>query len=317
MALINQVNFKHNPPMDITDKLLNALEVRVEPFAICDVRCGCHLDVNAEACTTIHYTLSGSGQITVNKDKVVQLRADQIILIPPGMSQRIESKKPDDFSTTRPSHCLKPADGLHWLKAGNGNTDIILACGRIHVTYGKDLDIFGLLAEPIVESFQDSIYIRGAFEAMLHEFSSPKLGTLALTSTLMKQCLILLLRRLHEQQDWRIPWLAVLDNPRLENALRAMLDAPEKNHRVEDLAELAFMSRSSFTEHFTKTFGQPPHDFLTNYRLRRAAQLLTTSELPVKNVADKVGYQSRSSFSRAFKTMYGQDPASYRKTTAL
>jgi|TARA_B110001469_G_C9640299_1_gene321916 AraC-like DNA-binding protein len=309
--------FAHNNNMDITDKLLNALEVRVEPFAICDVRSGSYLDVKAEECTTIHYTLAGHGQIVANRGKAIQLQTDQIILIPPGMSQHIESQQLATNGNLGPSHCLKPTDGLHWLKAGNGDTDIILACGRIHVTYGQDVDIFGLLAEPIVESFHDSPYIRGAFEAILHEFGSPKLGTIALTSTLMKQCLILLLRRLHEQQDWRIPWLSVLNNPRLEGPLRAMLDAPEKNHRVEDLAELAFMSRSSFTEHFTKTFGQPPHDFLTNYRLRRAAQLLTTSELPIKNVADKVGYQSRSSFSRAFKTMYGQDPASYRKTMAL
>lgn len=156
MTLINEGHFAHNAAMDITDKLLNALEVRVEPFAICDVRCGRHLDVKAEACTTIHYTLSGNGQITVNKDKVIPLKADQIILIPPGMSQRIESQQSDNFIGTKPSHCLKPAEGLHWLKAGTGDTDIILACGRIHVTYGKDLDIFGLLAEPIVESFQNS-----------------------------------------------------------------------------------------------------------------------------------------------------------------
>ena len=72
-----------------------------------------------------------------------------------------------------------------------------------------------------------------------------------------------MLRRLRQRQDQRIPWLAVLDNPRLEKALAVMLEARQKNHRVEDLANLAHMSRSSFTEHFTKTIGQAPHEFLT------------------------------------------------------
>ncbi len=82
---------------------------------------------------------------------------------------------------------------------------MILACGRVHVTYSHSVDVFSLLAEPLIESFRDFVYIRGAFEAMLVELSKPQLGTLALASTLMKQCLILLLRRLHEHKDWCFP----------------------------------------------------------------------------------------------------------------
>ena len=302
--------------MEISDKLFNALEVRVEPFAICDVRCGYHLEIDPDDHNTIHYMLAGDGQLVTNTGQTFALQPDQMILVPAGVSQRIESLQCEPNKTSTSSMCLQPTSDLHWLKSGEGATDVILACGRVHVTYGHNVDIFSLLAEPLIESFRESIYIRGAFEAMLMEFSQPKLGTLALASTLMKQCLILLLRRLHEQQDWRFPWLAVLDNPRMARALRAMLDAPEKSHNVEDLAELACMSRSSFTEHFAKAFGEPPHEFLTNYRLRQAAQLLTTTNLPVKNIADNVGYQSRSSFSRAFKLMYLVDPATYRKNSS-
>ena len=301
--------------MDITDRLLSALEVRVEPFAICDVRCGCQLDIKADEHNTIHYALAGSGLLNTDKGADIPLQTDQMILVPRGTAQRVTSLRQEGVVDSESPVCMQPAEGWHWLKAGDGQTDIVLACGRIYVTWGQDLDIFGLLAEPIVESFADSAFIRSAFESMLREFGEPQLGTLAMASTLMKQCLILVLRRLHERRDWRIPWLAVLDNPRLEQPLRAMLDAPEKNHRVEDLADLAFMSRSSFTEHFSKTFGQPPHEFLSSFRLRKAAQLLASSDLPVKIVADRVGYQSRSSFSRAFKSLYGQDPAAYRKAS--
>ena len=305
-------SFRHNRYMEIIDKLINSLEVRVEPFAICDVRCGNHLNIESDEYTTIHYVLAGTGNLIINRNKKIDLQSDQMILIPKGLEQRIESLKSDSESVSKPSLCLQPAESIHWLKAGSGTTDIILACGRIHVTYGHDVNIFDFLAEPLIKSFQESNYIRNAFEAMLLEFSKPQLGTIALASTLMKQCLILLLRRLHAEQDWRIPWLAVVENPRLENALRAILDAPEKNHTVEMLAELSFMSRSTFTEHFTKAFGQPPHDFLTNYRLRRAAQLLSTSNIAVETIANQVGYHSRSSFSRAFKSLYKEDPTTYR-----
>ena len=53
-------------------------------------------------------------------------------------------------------------------------------------------------------------------------------------------------------------------------------------------------------------------DFLMKVRLRLAAHLLTTTDLPVKLVAKSIGYSSRSYFSRAFRAAYGQDPASFR-----
>ena len=302
--------------MEITGKLLNALEVKVEPFAICDIRRGCYLNIEADNYNTIHYTLAGSGILMADGGAEIPLQTDQMILVPRGVRQRIESTRSKDQGSAESSIYLQPNKSLHWLKGGEGPTDIVLACGRIHVTYGQDVDIFNMLNEPLVEPFGDSAYIRGAFEEMLHEFGNPQLGTLALTSSLMKQCLIMLLRRLHSRQDRRIPWLAVLDNPRLEQALRVMFDEPNKKHRVEDLADQACMSRSSFSEYFMRTFGQPPHEFLTNYRLRQAAQMLSLGELPVGIIANRVGYQSRSSFSRAFKALYGNDPASYRKMAA-
>ena len=72
------------------------------------------------------------------------------------------------------------------------------------------------------------------------------------------------------------------------------------------------MSRSSFTSRFLEVFGQSPIDFLMKVRLRLAAHLLTTTDVPIKLVAKTIGYQSRSYFSRAFRVAYGQDPASYR-----
>jgi len=72
------------------------------------------------------------------------------------------------------------------------------------------------------------------------------------------------------------------------------------------------MSRSAFVAHFTAVFERTPMDVLKEIRLRRAARLLRTTDLPVKAVAGQVGYASRSYFSRAFKAHFGADPAAYR-----
>lgn len=301
--------------MELTDALLSALEVVVEPFAVCDVRGGQYLDLEPDASNSIHYVLSGSGRLLSAGYAAIDLQVDQMVLIPKGLSHRIESRQIEELSENKASLCLQPSESLTWLQSGDGGTDIVLACGRIHATYGQDIDIFDLLDQPLLQSFESSEYIRGSFQAMLREFCEPQLGTMALTSSLMKQCLIMLLRQLQQQQDRRIPWLAVLDSPGLQKALKAIFNTPEKNLRVEELADLAHMSRSAFSEHFAKVLGLPPHEFLANYRLKRAALLLQTTNLPVNSIADQVGYKSRSSFSRAFKSVYQVDPATYRRAT--
>ena len=77
------------------------------------------------------------------------------------------------------------------------------------------------------------------------------------------------------------------------------------------------MSRGAFAEHFREAFGRTPIDSLREIRLRRAAQLLTATDLPVKTIASRVGFESRSYFSRAFKDFAGIDPAGYRANPVL
>lgn len=72
------------------------------------------------------------------------------------------------------------------------------------------------------------------------------------------------------------------------------------------------MSRGAFADHFKQAFGRTAIDCLKEIRLRRAAHLLSTTDLPVKTIAYKVGFDSRSYFSSAFKAYTGIDPAGFR-----
>ena len=72
------------------------------------------------------------------------------------------------------------------------------------------------------------------------------------------------------------------------------------------------MSRTSFTESFSKVFGRSVGDLLRETRLRKGAHLLRTTDLPVQSVAHRVGFSSRSHFSRAFTAEFGKGPAKFR-----
>ena len=72
------------------------------------------------------------------------------------------------------------------------------------------------------------------------------------------------------------------------------------------------MSRSSFALRFALAFGTTPMEFVKGVRLRYAAKLLRSTDLPVSVIASKIGYASRTHFSRTFRAAYGRDPQSFR-----
>jgi transcriptional regulator GlxA family with amidase domain len=133
----------------------------------------------------------------------------------------------------------------------------------------------------------------------------------------MKECLITLLRRQCESGEVSAPWLRALVHPRLGPVIECILDHPGRPFTLESLADMAGMSRATFAERFREAFDRTPMEFLKEIRMRRAAQLLSTTDLPVKTVAARIGFASRSYFSRSFKEFEGVDPANYRLNIKL
>ena len=73
------------------------------------------------------------------------------------------------------------------------------------------------------------------------------------------------------------------------------------------------MSRASFSDHFSRTLGQGPIDFVQKTRLRVAARLLKVTDLPIKVIAESVGYAGSRPFARAFQAAYGMTPQRFRQ----
>lgn len=304
-------------PADL-DSLLRVLDVRVEPFAVCDVRQAGVLPLQPQACATFHYVLTGRGALSVEEHGRYILRAHSVVILPPGLAQRIEAPDaPGCAKRQRENVCVDSSEGLAWLRAGSGQRRLLMACGRLDAAEGGATGLFERVRGPIVEAFEDDSPLRCAFRSLLTEFEDPRAGTSTLRTILMKECLVHVLRRLYERKDTNLQWLAAIFDPRLAPALLAILSRPADPLNVASLAELSGMSRSSFSHHFTVTLGIPPHEFLSERRLERAARLLVHTNLPVKTVAGRVGFKSRSHFSHAFRTRFGIDPLGYRHAAGL
>ncbi len=112
-----------------------------------------------------------------------------------------------------------------------------------------------------------------------------------------------------------------LDSPSAERATSAV-DGPVQfvlNHfggdiSLNDLAQVAGLSKYHFIRKFRKEAGITPGAFLLRYRMVQAMDLLTSSTRKVREVAVAVGYRDPAAFSRAFLRTTGTKPYMYRQT---
>jgi AraC-like DNA-binding protein len=80
---------------------------------------------------------------------------------------------------------------------------------------------------------------------------------------------------------------------------------------VESLAEAAGLSRSAFAARFKELLGQTPLEYVTEWRMQKAIQLLERRDKKLPEVARLVGYESDAAFSKAFKRVVGANPSEY------
>lgn len=83
---------------------------------------------------------------------------------------------------------------------------------------------------------------------------------------------------------------------------------------VAELARRALMSKRSFARRFTAATGTTPHAWLRGLRLSGAEELLETTDLPVEEIARRVGYGSAAVLREQFVRRRGVPPRSYRRS---
>jgi AraC-like DNA-binding protein len=110
-------------------------------------------------------------------------------------------------------------------------------------------------------------------------------------------------------------WLRALSDPRIGSAMRSMHENIEKPWTVAELASAAGMSRSAFALRFRQVVGETPLDYLTRWRIYKAALLLRDGDKKLTEVANAVGYDSDGSFNKTFKRIVGLTPGEYRRTS--
>lgn len=152
----------------------------------------------------------------------------------------------------------------------------------------------------------------GVLALLFEEAFDQRCGRVAVINRLFEVVMIQILRELMESGAVRTGLLSGLGHPRLRHALVAMHDAPARAWTLDELAQVAGMSRSAFATRFRQALGVTPGHYLQGWRVGLAQQALRQGR-PLKVVASDVGYGSEAALSRAFKTHSGLSPREWRR----
>jgi len=103
---------------------------------------------------------------------------------------------------------------------------------------------------------------------------------------------------------------------RIRKALSYIHDNALRNPRMEEVAREVGLSRSRFFEQFRRCVGTSPQHYADYVRLTMATRRLSTSDLPLIELADELGFAGHSNFTRFFTQHIGVSPSEFRRQTA-
>jgi AraC family transcriptional regulator, activator of mtrCDE len=298
------------------ENLFTALQVDFVELWECLVSTGWRLELPGTDAPGIHYNLGNAGRLIIGHHRPIDLAAHTLVIAPPGEALRIEAPA-HAHAATAPN-----VEGASWAAvgpdtarkfvAGTEDPQVLLICGYFHASFGGSVGLFASLAAPIVEQFDAGDRLDAPLRSATGELMAQEAGMGAMTTALMKQVLVMLLRRSLSSMNLWVERFSILGDPPIARAFAEMVARPGAPHSVLTLARTAALSRSSFMSRFTAVFERSPMVVLRKLRMRQAAVLLRAGDLSIDSVMREVGYASRSSFLRAFRDAYGSDPSTYR-----
>ncbi len=248
-------------------------------------------------------------------DDPVRLSGGDFIVLPHGRAFRVGSHldlAPVDIMTV----INAPLNGNILCWQGGGGC---MALSALFTFAGDDASLLLGALPPLVHIRKqaDRAAMRWYLERMMKVIREPRPGGLLLAEHLAQMMLIEVLGLyMADTGSAGTGWFFALTDTQLGAAMGAMHADPGYRWTVQRLAERAGMSRSAFALRFKQKVGTSAINYLTHWRMLRAAKMLVNSRESVSAIALSLGYESVSSFGFAFKREMGCSPRQFCRAHA-
>jgi len=264
-----------------------------------------------------HLVVEGSARAGLDGGPDVELSPGDIVVFPHGDAHDLSGGSGVNQVESAAVLLKIATRDISPMRAGGGGATTRFVCGY--------LSCDPLLSGPILESLPSMLTVNvrtdrsGQWleQSILHlveEAASDLAGSDAMLAKLSEALFVDTLRRyVAGLPDQTTGWLAGARDPVVGKSLALLHRRAHHAWTIAELAAQVGVSRSALVARFTRYLSDSPMAYLTGWRLRLAAEALTSSSKGVADIAAAVGYESEAAFNRAFKRAFGVPPARYRR----
>lgn len=268
-----------------------------------------------------HLILEGHCQARLADDSksVIRLDAGDVLVVPQGDEHLMGSDlsiPPEAGAPLLARQVAAHPGEVIRIAYGGGGEQTRMVCGF--------LTCEGLLSNPLLAALPrlfkvnvgnelESAWLASAVNFGAAEAAFPRAGSATVLAKLSELLFVQAVRRcIDSLPPHQKGWLAALRDRYVGGAMLKLHADPAHPWTVDELARAVGLSRSALAQRFTELLGQPPMQYLAQWRLHAAARQLRDSGQSLAEIADAAGYDSEPAFSRAFKRQFGLPPASWR-----
>lgn len=271
--------------MDALKQVLHAIRLKPQIFEACTLNAVWTVDSSAD-CATYYLVQSGQCELKAGTHTLPLHPGDLAVV-----------------SNTR-SYCLKNASA----------EPATLLIGEFRAEQNIVYPLFSLLPSLILienQAGQPIYWLATALQGIMSEVQGGRPGYEAVISRLIDILFIMVMRSWIDQQPNESGgWLSALYDPHIGKSLNVIHAQPDYRWTLPQLAQIAGLSRSAFSQRFLAMVGEPPMRYLTRWRIQLAMTWLQDDPtLTIEHVARRVGYSSPFAFSKAFKRLTGIPPS--------
>jgi AraC-like DNA-binding protein len=299
------------------------LDLRLSGTFFCNSQFGApwSLAIAARDFSSFHFVAQGECWLQAwpsgAAPEAVRLEPGDLVLVPRSPRQVFASSKRRTGTPIERLPARQVSEAGSVLEVAGRAGSWLVICGGVRFE--------GFAAALLVELLPDVLVLRrseaspivaGALQAMLEESLAARPGAATLMTRLADVVVVQAIRGWLERAKPDSGWLGALGDAHIGRALAAVHREPERAWSLAQLAKLARLSRSRFSQRFSQLAGTAPMQYVTRVQMHRASELLRGQQLSVGELAKRFGYDSEPAFARAFKRHVGRPPGSVRREAA-
>jgi AraC-like DNA-binding protein len=303
--------------MDSLIDILRDLRLESSFYARSDLRVPWGLSFSVKDGPGFHVIVTGRCWLRIDSERI-PLAAGDLVLLPHGDEHQLVNPPEEEAIPLAALPSARVGHNAALLCYGGDGPEALLICGGVRFAGPLAHPLLDLLPRVLLLHCDEHEGTHAWLDATLTMLGAEALslrpGSAAVMTRLADILVLQTIRAwLESDEGRRLGWLGALSDPDIGSTLALIHRRAEEPWTVASLAREVHLSRSVFSERFSRLVGMPPMQYVTRWRMSLAMSWLREERMSASEAAHRLGYSSEAAFSRAFKRQLQEPPGAFRR----